>query len=158
MLSFDWCPLWVLTCYLAFLKTMPLSSVLSQVLLPFFQQKTVHQRDQKIEIWQYVCLLQKLTVHTMDNSKLCVYCIFIASDVMLQKEIKEKKLIILTVDIISNKARYNWIDTKYRQMAFSSVSSNPYLESLVKKTDANLDDSACTAWVLLFFPIFWKQF
>ena len=31
------------------------------------------------------------------------------------------------------KARYNRIDAKYRQMAFRSVPTNPYLESLVKR-------------------------
>ena len=40
-------------------------------------------------------------------------------------------------DIINNKARYNWIDAKYRQMVFRSVPTIvptiPYLESLVKQ-------------------------
>ena len=39
---------------------------------------------------------------------------------------------MMKIDIINNKARYNRIDAKYRQMAFRSV-ANPYLESLVKR-------------------------
>ena len=39
----------------------------------------------------------------------------------------------LSIDIINNKARYNRIDAKYCQMAFRSVPTNPYLESLVKQ-------------------------
>ena len=35
--------------------------------------------------------------------------------------------------MINNKARYNQIDAKYQQMAFRSVTANPYLESLVKQ-------------------------
>ena len=35
--------------------------------------------------------------------------------------------------MINNKARYNQIDAKYRQMAFQSVPTNPYLEFLVKR-------------------------
>ena len=35
------------------------------------------------------------------------------------------------IDIINNKARYNQIDAKKCQMAFRSVPTNPYLESLV---------------------------
>ena len=39
---------------------------------------------------------------------------------------------MLWIDIIKNKARYNRIDAKCRQMMFRSVPTNPYLESLVK--------------------------
>ena len=37
------------------------------------------------------------------------------------------------IDIINNKARNNRINAKYCQIAFRSVPTNPYLESLVKQ-------------------------
>ena len=43
------------------------------------------------------------------------------------------KISKVKIDMINNKARYNRIDAKYRQMAFRSVPTNPYLESLVKQ-------------------------
>ena len=37
------------------------------------------------------------------------------------------------IDIMNNRVRYKRIDAKYQQMAFESVPTNPYLESLVKR-------------------------
>ena len=37
------------------------------------------------------------------------------------------------IDIKSNKARYNWINAKYRRITFWSVPTNPNLEFLVKR-------------------------
>ena len=49
------------------------------------------------------------------------------------------------IDIINNKARYNRIGEKYRQMAFRSVPTNSWNPCSNK--------TACTVQVLLFFPI-----
>ena len=41
--------------------------------------------------------------------------------------------IVNLIDMINNKAMYNQINAKYQQMAYISVPTNPYLESLVKQ-------------------------
>ena len=64
---------------------------------------------------------------------------------------------LVSIDVINN----NRIDAKYCQMAFRSVPThlegitiwNPWLN----KSNANLEDSACTVRVLLFFPIWLKK-
>ena len=43
-----------------------------------------------------------------------------------------KVFLIENIDMINNRARYNRIDAKCRQMAFRSVPTNPYLASLVQ--------------------------
>ena len=63
---------------------------------------------------------------------------------------------LYVIDIINNKARYNEIDAKYRQMAFQSVPTNPYLEFLVKQNWCKF--RRVQVRVLLFFPIRSKQF
>ena len=45
---------------------------------------------------------------------------------------KSPRISKLGIGVINNKARYNQIDAKYRQMVFRSVPTNPYFESLVK--------------------------
>ena len=57
--------------------------------------------------------------------------------------------------MINNKARYNQIDAKYQQMAFRSVPTTHIWNPWSNKTDANLEDSACTVRMLLFFPFGW---
>ena len=55
------------------------------------------------------------------------------------------------------KINNNWIDAKYHQMAFRLARwccSQVYFgESWSSKSDANVEDSDCTVWMLLFFSI-----
>ena len=48
-------------------------------------------------------------------------------------KLRKKPFFFGPIDMINTKASYNQINAKYQQMAFQSVPTNPYLESLVKQ-------------------------
>ena len=62
----------------------------------------------------------------------------------LSRQPKPKLNSNFTIEIVNNKAKYNPMDAKYQQMAFQSVPTTLLLGIWSNKTDANLEDSACT--------------
>ena len=76
----------------------------------------------------YVYSVFKVSNLESTGLNLCVHCI----EKFAEKLVCPPMLDFSSIDMINNRARYNPIDAKYQQMAFRSVRTNPYLESLVK--------------------------
>ena len=62
-------------------------------------------------------------------------------------------MLLVSIEMINNKARHNLIDAKYQQMAFQSVPTTLLFGIWSNKSEANLEDSDCTLRMLLFVSI-----